>query len=61
MWVGTKDGKLNPQLSGSLIKREVSCGSGQTQEAGEASLFPAGNELAVWKRGEAGVPAISLG
>ena len=41
MWVGMKDGKLNPQLSGSLIKREVSCGSGQTQEAGEASLFPA--------------------
>ena len=39
VWVGMKDGKLNPGLSGSLIKRDVSCGSGQTQEAGEASLY----------------------
>lgn len=41
VWVGMKDGKLSPGLSGSLIKREGSCGSGQTLEAGEAALGPA--------------------
>lgn len=41
MWVGMKDGKLSPGLSGSLIKREGSCGSGQTLEVGEAALGPA--------------------
>lgn len=28
VWVGMKDGKLNPGLSGSLIKGELFCGSG---------------------------------
>lgn len=35
VWVGMKDGKSNPGLSGSVIKREVSCGSSQTQELGD--------------------------
>lgn len=34
MWVGMKDGKPNPGLSGSLIKREVSCGSGPDPRGG---------------------------
>lgn len=39
VWLGMKDGKLNPGLSGSLIKREVSCGSGWGPRGGGGLCF----------------------